>query len=130
MKQIFRCDFCDKIGTNKEIYEHEVYCENNPKITKWASEPIKIPYYSRLQQKNQNYYPDYVIENENGVRCIVEIKPYNQTQKPVNENAWGYKEYIKKYSDTNLFSFCIFKPHLLIIHILRNLSIIVTKIFT
>lgn len=72
------------------------YCENNPKITKWASEPIKIPYYSRLQQKNQNYYPDYVIENENGVRCIVEIKPYNQTVKPdATDTMWLKENWVK-----------------------------------
>ena len=31
MEALYKCDFCDKIGTKKEIYEHEIYCENNPK---------------------------------------------------------------------------------------------------
>lgn len=31
MKALYKCDFCDKIGTEEEIYEHEIYCENNPK---------------------------------------------------------------------------------------------------
>ena len=26
---------------------------------------------------------------------VVEIKPYNQTQKPLNENCWAAKEYVK-----------------------------------
>lgn len=65
------------------------YCEANPKITKWASEPIAIRYYNRLLQKEQNYYPDYVIENYRGERTIVEIKPYNQTVKPTAlDNRW------------------------------------------
>ncbi len=65
------------------------YCENNPKVSKWASEPVKIPYFSRLKQRESNYYPDYVIENEDGVRCIVEIKPYNQTVKPgMTDSRW------------------------------------------
>jgi hypothetical protein len=33
MKALYKCDFCDKIGTTEEIYEHEIYCENNPKRT-------------------------------------------------------------------------------------------------
>lgn len=68
------------------------YCENNPKIVKWASEPIKIPYYSRLTKKEANYYPDYVIENENGKRCIIEIKPANQTIKPSDIDSLWLKE--------------------------------------
>lgn len=68
------------------------YCENNSGIIKWASEPVKIPYYSRLKQKESNYYPDYIIENKDGVRCIVEIKPYNQTVKPSAMDSKWLKE--------------------------------------
>lgn len=39
------------------------FCENSTSIAKWASEPIKIPYFNRLNKKQQNYYPDYIIEN-------------------------------------------------------------------
>lgn len=68
------------------------YCENSANIVKWASEPIKIPYYNRLLQKEQNYYPDYIIENYDGKRCIIEIKPYNQTIKPSNNDSKWLKE--------------------------------------
>lgn len=65
------------------------FCENNPMILKWASEPIKIPYFNRLTNKEANYYPDYVIENSKGEHIIVEIKPYNQTIKPsALDNQW------------------------------------------
>ena len=40
-----------------------MYCENSNSVQKWASEPIKIPYFSRLDGKNCNYYPDYVIQD-------------------------------------------------------------------
>ena len=30
------------------------FCENNPKIKKWASEPIAIKYFSRLDNKECN----------------------------------------------------------------------------
>lgn len=68
------------------------FCENNPKILHWASEPIKIPYWSRLNSKQQNYYPDYIIENTKGERTIVEVKPYNQTVKPDMVSSRWLKE--------------------------------------
>jgi len=73
-----------------------MYCENNPKIVKWASEPIKIPYYSRLDQKKCNYYPDYIFENTKGNKVIVEVKPENQTVKPdATDNLWLKQQWIK-----------------------------------
>ena len=67
---------------------------------------MKIPYIMP-DGSHHNYYPDYFVETSNGECWVVEIKPYNQTQRPVNENAWGYKEYIKnmcKWKETK--SFC------------------------
>ena len=70
--------------------------ENSNKISKWASEPIKIPYYSRLDKKMMNYYPDYIIEMSNGKKIIVEIKPANQTVKPKSEDSlWLKQSWVK-----------------------------------
>lgn len=72
------------------------YCENHPSIKRWASEPIKIKYYSRLDGKEMNYYPDFVIEKTNGSRIIVEIKPKSQTIKPtVYDNLWSKEAWVK-----------------------------------
>ena len=72
------------------------YCENHPSIKRWASEPIKIKYFSRLDGKEINYYPDFVIEKTNGSRIIVEIKPKSQTYKPtVYDNLWSKEAWIK-----------------------------------
>lgn len=72
------------------------YCENNASITRWASEPLKIPYICRLDKKQHDYYPDYVIENIHGVRSIVEIKPYNQTIKPTAvDSLWAKETWIR-----------------------------------
>lgn len=68
------------------------FCENNPKITKWASEPIAINYFNRLKNKESHYYPDYIIENYKGERTIVEIKPYEQTVKPNAMDSMWLKE--------------------------------------
>lgn len=93
------------------------FCENNPKIAKWASEPIAIPYYSRILKKKQNYYPDYIIENDKGERTIVEIKPYSQTIKPTeNSSLWLKQSWIinvdkwtaaKKFADDHNMKFII-----------------------
>ena len=61
----------------------------------WASEPIKIPYFNRIRNKTQNYYPDYVIENDKHERIIVEVKPFNQTVKPdVVDSRWSKETWI------------------------------------
>lgn len=71
-----------------------IWLENSKIIKYWGSECFNIPY-MMMDGKIHNYYPDYFVELENGECWVVEIKPYNQTQKPINENCWGYKEYIK-----------------------------------
>lgn len=72
------------------------YCESNSSIAKWASESIKIPYYSRLDKRTVNYYPDYIIENNEGKRTIIEIKPYNQTVKPTAmDSVWLKQAWVR-----------------------------------
>ncbi len=79
-----------------------MYCENNPKIIKWASEPIKIPYFSRLDKKMCNYYPDYIIENAKGNKVIVEVKPENQTVKPdMTDTLWLKEQWVKNNDKWN-----------------------------
>jgi hypothetical protein len=71
------------------------WLESNKSVKYWGSECLQIPYYSGLDGKMHTYNPDYVVEMTNGDVMVVEIKPYNQTVKPINENCWAYKEYIK-----------------------------------
>lgn len=72
------------------------YCENHPSIKRWASEPLKIKYYSRLDGKEMNYYPDFVVEKTNGSRIIVEVKPKAQTSRPtIYDNRWSKEAWIK-----------------------------------
>lgn len=93
------------------------YCENNPSITKWASEPIAIPYFCRLDGKDHEYYPDYIIENKQGHKVIVEVKPENQTVKPKSsDSAWLKEQWVKnvdkwtiakKFAETHGMKFII-----------------------
>ena len=89
-------------------YQFIMFCENNPKIKRWASEPISIQYFSRISQSNKNYYPDYVIETYEGNKIIVEIKPYAQTIKPaMQDSAWLKEAWITntdKWNAANEFA--------------------------
>lgn len=89
-------------------YQFIQFCENSPTVSKWASEVLKIPYFSHLDNKECNYYPDYVIENSKGVRCVVELKPYNQTVKPdMTDSNWLKEQWIKNVDKWNAAkSFC------------------------
>lgn len=70
------------------------WLENSDKVKRWGSECMKIPYLW-VDGSTHSYFPDYVVEMESGEIMLVEIKPYNQTHKPLNENCWGAKEYAK-----------------------------------
>ena len=48
-----------------------------------------------IDGKTHNYYPDYIVEMENGDKLVIEIKPKNQTIRPVNENSKSYEMYVK-----------------------------------
>jgi len=59
------------------------FCDNNPKVIKWASESIKIPYRNPLTGKQTIYVPDFfmVYQGKDGQPTaeLIEIKPKKQT---------------------------------------------------
>lgn len=71
-----------------------MWLENNNKVKRWGSECFYIPYLY-FDGTTHKYYPDYFVEMVDGSKMVIEIKPYNQTQKPINENSWAAKEYAK-----------------------------------
>lgn len=71
-----------------------MWLENSDKVARWGSECFSIPYMF-VDGTTHRYWPDYFVEFVDGTKMVVEIKPYNQTQKPVNENCWAAKEYTK-----------------------------------
>ena len=70
-----------------------IWCENNPNVERWGSEVIQIPY--KIKGSDHTYNPDFYVEMSNGEKWLVEIKPKNQTTKPINENSWLMNEWIK-----------------------------------
>jgi len=67
------------------------WCDVNPNVLKWSSEPIEIPYYDPIKKKNRRYYPDFVIKvldkNKKEAMYVIEIKPYKETVPPVNKGS-------------------------------------------
>lgn len=74
------------------------WLESNKDVKYWGSECFHIPYLSAIDGKVHKYYPDYFVEFINGTKMVVEIKPYNQTKRPVNENSWANREYARNMS--------------------------------
>ena len=64
------------------------WCDDNDQVLYWASEPVGIPYYDRVRQKNRRYYPDFLITVIDKISrreriWLVEIKPYKECIPPV-----------------------------------------------
>jgi hypothetical protein len=61
------------------------FCDENPNVSQWASEAIKIPYRDPLTGKYTIYVPDFFIvyTDRNGSNRVelIEVKPENQTDK-------------------------------------------------
>ena len=70
--------------TCRSLWERNVckFCDDNHSIKKWTFEEIVIPYFSPIDQKMHNYFPDFLIEFENNGSTktwMVEVKPKKQT---------------------------------------------------
>lgn len=63
-----------------------IWCDKNDNVLIWSSEPVKIPYWSKLYNKKRTYYPDFYIKvNKNDgttEEILVEVKPEAQIKKP------------------------------------------------
>lgn len=59
------------------------FCDENPHVTQWASEAIRIPYKNPLTGKATIYVPDFFIayNDAKGKQHVelIEVKPANQT---------------------------------------------------
>ena len=94
------------VGSKTPIYRSSwemtfmLFCDNNPSIQEWASEPVKIPYRDPLTGKQTVYVPDFLItyidRNHKKHVEMIEIKPANQMLKErVGKNAYNQAQYIK-----------------------------------
>lgn len=65
-----------------------MFCDNNPNILQWASEPFMVPYRNPFTGKNTVYVPDFLIvyvdKNSQKHSELIEVKPKKET---ILENA-------------------------------------------
>ena len=91
--------------TYRSMWERRfmLYCDRSPKILKWSSEELHIPYISPNDDKWHNYYPDFIIEytDKHGRfrKALIEIKPKYQCGYKVNKAKWQYaREYCEEHT--------------------------------
>lgn len=67
----------------RSLWERDVFkwLDRNPKVKKWSSEEIVIPYFYDVDKKYHRYFPDIkIVFAEKTV--LVEIKPAKETAPP------------------------------------------------
>lgn len=66
------------------------FCDDNPNVLSWASEPMAIPYFDTVSAKWRKYYVDNFVEIREGTQTkkyLIEIKDKKETQKPVQKKG-------------------------------------------
>lgn len=59
------------------------YLDRNPRVVKWGSETIVIPYFSKLDEKKRRYYVDFFVQYDTGEKYMFEVKPHKETIPPI-----------------------------------------------
>lgn len=94
------------VGSRSPIYRSGweftvmTFCDNNPAIEQWSSEPVKIPYRDPLTGKNTVYVPDFLVvyqdRNQKKHVELWEIKPAKQAIKErVGKNPYDQAQFVK-----------------------------------
>ena len=68
----------------RSLWERQAFkwCDANPKVVKWSSESVIVPYISKTDGRRHRYYVDLKITYDTGKTILVEIKPKRQTKPP------------------------------------------------
>lgn len=92
----------NRAPTYRSSWEFTVmnFCDNNPAIQQWSSEPVKIPYRDPLTGKHTVYVPDFLVlyldKNQKKHAELWEIKPAKQTlREKVGKNPYDQAQYVK-----------------------------------
>ena len=97
----------------RSLWERDTFkwLDRNPKVKKWSSEEIVIPYYYDVDKKYHRYFPDIKIVFENKT-VLVEIKPAKETEPPANPSkskryigeAMTYVKNMNKWEAANSYA--------------------------
>ena len=69
----------------KSLWEKKVlmHLDLNPHVVWYSYETIVIPYKSSADKgKSRRYYMDFIVHYDNGLTCLIEVKPYHETLAP------------------------------------------------
>lgn len=100
------------IGSHPPIYRSSwemtfcAFCDNNPAVQEWASEPVKIPYRDPLTGRHTVYIPDFLVSyiDRNSKKHVemIEIKPANQALlEKVGKNPYNQAQFVKNMAKWN-----------------------------
>jgi hypothetical protein len=83
--------------TYRSLWERQAFkwCENNPRVKRWNSEEIVVPYKCKTDGKLHRYFVDLLVEFDNRDIILVEIKPKKETVAP-KESSRKTKRYIRE----------------------------------
>lgn len=101
----------DRTMNKKEIPEYRSswelkffkFCDANPIVLKWSTEPFPIQYWSPVDNKMRRYFVDGFIEFQSKDKFLVEIKPFAQTIPPKEPKTKTSKSMKKFNSDVETF---------------------------
>lgn len=68
----------------RSLWERQAFrwLDEHPKVIKWSSEEVIVPYKCKTDGKMHRYYTDLKIKMADGKTYLIEIKPESQTKEP------------------------------------------------
>lgn len=88
------------------------YCDQNPYVLKWSSEPFEVRYFNLVDHKYHKYYPDFYIKMKqldgSVIQYVIEVKPFRKTKKPIKPKKLTVKavQNYRKELNTYTTNFC------------------------
>ena len=58
------------------------WLDRNPRVAKWGSETVVIPYESSTDGKRHRYFMDFYVKFDDGKEHLWEVKPAKETRPP------------------------------------------------
>ena len=68
----------------RSLWERQAFrwLDEHPKVIKWSSEEVVVPYKCKTDGKMHRYFTDLKIKMADGKTYLIEIKPETQTKEP------------------------------------------------
>jgi len=80
------------------------WCEASELVQKWSAESIAIQYISPKDGQPHRYFPDIQLLMTDGKKFLIEIKPKNQQNNPINKAKW---EAAQEWANRNNYEFIV-----------------------